>query len=174
MQRILLAFGFFIAFAACKTTKKTDWATECADRFPSRTDTFRVISEKVKVDTYFAPGMRVPYYLKTVCPPSDTVRIVEQLAFVDCPPSQTVIKTHTLHDSVVIFQANTAQEKVLKNQIDSLNSESEVLKRVNRSLKSELIKEKRQNSRLAWLSVIAWILVAFAAFVFYKIWYRNH
>lgn len=169
----LFIFGIVCLIVACNTPKP-NWAKECAERFPSRTDTFRLTTEKVKVDTFFLKGMTVPYYIKTICPPSDTVRLVANSGTIECPPFREVVKTKILHDSVVIYRANTAQETLLKSKIDSLNSESEALKRVNRSLLSDIEGKKRQTQRLTWLSVIGWIIVALFSFLTYKIWKANH
>lgn len=169
MKRILLAFGLIIAFAACKTaTPTTDWTKECAARFPPRTDTFRITTEKIKFDTLFAAPTRVPYSFKTTCPPSDTVRIVDRIELVDCPPVQTVIKTRILHDSIIVYTANTALESLLKSQLDTANARLEASNRVNRSLKTDISAQKRQTNRLTWLSLFLVLVVAFLTWFSFK------
>ena len=151
-----------LAFAAaCNTTKPTDWASECANRFPPRTDTFRITTERIKFDTLFAAPTKVPYSFKTVCPPSDTVRVVERLEFVDCPPVQTVIKTRILHDSITVYTANTALESLIKSELDTANARLQAANRVNRSLKIDISAKQRHINRLTWLSLFLVLILAF-------------
>jgi hypothetical protein len=169
MQRILFAFGLYLLLvSACKTPAPIDWAKQCAERFVAKKDTVRITTESIKTDTIHAISVQVPHVVKIACPPSDTIRVVEKLELVDCPPSQMVVKTHYLHDSITIYTVNVAAENLLKSQLDTAKVQIQVLSRVNRSLISDISKKKQQVTRLTWVVVIDWVLIILAFLFIYK------
>jgi hypothetical protein len=165
MQRIIFVLGFFMSIMACKTPA-IDFAQECAARFPPRTDTFRLTTEKVIVDTFLTEPIKVRYEVQTVCPPSDTGLTVKNQGFVDCPPTRDIVKTRIVYDSIVVYQANLATEMHLRKQLITQNE-------MNMSLLSDIAAHKRQIKRLTWLSIVGWIIVAFFAYSSYKIYIHN-
>lgn len=165
MQRIIFVLGFFVSITACKTPA-IDFAQECATRFPPRTDTFRITTEKVTVDTFVSEPIKVRYEVQVDCPPSDTASKVKKQGVVDCPPSRDVVKTRTVYDSIVIYKANLAAEMHLRKQLITQND-------MNVSLKSDISAQNRQIKRLTWLSVVGWLIVAFFAYSTYKVYIHN-
>jgi hypothetical protein len=160
-----LYYLFLLLFIGACRTPKTNWNKECAERFPPRTDTFRVTTEIVKMDTTFQ-AIRVPYYVKTVCLPSDTVRIVQSQAFADCPPIQQIVKTRILHDSIVIYQANLAAENLLKSELDTADM-------LNLRLKRDIVSKNKSLRVAKWFAVLGWLLVALFIFGTLAIKRRN-
>ena len=162
MPRFLIVFtALIISLIGCRTTKPTDWATECASRFPPRTDTLRFTERITKVDTVFATPVNVPFIIKTKCPPSDTIKIVETRGFVDCPPTKTVRFFTTIHDSIVINTPNVFVENSLKSELNALNT-------LNMSLISEIEAQSRQINRLRWLSLISLLIIVVFTYIAFK------
>lgn len=161
LQKKIGQFALLLLLASCHTPKPTNWAQECATRFPNRTDTFRITKEVIKSDTFFIKGMSVPYIVKTVCPPSDTIRVVESIGHIDCPPAQTITLTRTVHDSIVVHSANVATEMLLKSDIDSLSLISLRLKKENISLHKKLSRTR------IWLA-LGWLMACLFGYIGYK------
>jgi hypothetical protein len=161
----LLILGLMGSIAACHTP--VDFAKECSERFPPRTDTVQVTTETVRFDTLTIQGERVAYVTETICPASDTFLVVQSKGFADCPPSRTLVKTIVQRDSIVIRAANVALENKLAGQLEAQN-------RIVMSLKSDIERKKRTIRHLVIATVSGWLIAVLFTFAAYKIWRHNH
>jgi hypothetical protein len=163
----IFKIGLMVAagLSACHTP--VDFAKECSERFPPRTDTVQVTTETVRFDTLKIEGERVAYVTETICPPSDTLFVVESKGFLDCPPSKTITKTIVQHDSIVIRAANVALENKLAGQLEAQN-------RIVMSLKSDIERKRRTIRHLIIAAVGGWLVALLFTFAAYKIWRHNH
>ena len=118
-------------FAGCKTT---NWAQECAERFPPRVHT--VVKETVKFDTLTVQGEALTIRDTVPCP--DGTKVPVQYTR-PCPPVKVVTQTIT-KDSIVQVE-NTAQVNAL---LDKTGEQANEI----------LLLQERARQRRKWLFIL--------------------
>ena len=109
-----------LIFCRCKTIH---WAEECANRYPIKSDTMTTQTVTLRNDTvYVEKTVKIPEFIKIVCPPNtDTVVITKQIV-VDCPTQIVKEKTIFRHDSIFIRTVDRAKEMDLTEKLIESNS----------------------------------------------------
>ena len=120
----LLMITLLLIFNCCKTT---DWAHECATRYPQINDTIQTQINTVLLDTvYVEKIVQVQKIITVKCPPNtDTVVVTKQI-LLDCPSEIVHEKIIVKHDSVFIRIVDRAKEAELIEQIKIDNSKGGV------------------------------------------------
>lgn len=112
-MKYLLLLSIVLLFG-CKA-KKIDWASECANRYPVKTEIIQG-KESIKIDTAYIKGDSIP------C--DGTIK------YVKCPPSKTITVYKDRVDTVV--KENTAK-------ISSLQQENKELKDLIHSAQNQTL-----------------------------------
>ncbi len=159
---VLLLFGLLNLYA-CKTI---NFAKECSERFPPRTDTVKITTLTIKNDTFYIPVTKATQVVNTVCPPNKDTIIISKEIVVNCPPQETIIKTQFKHDSIIVHLANVAKETVLLQQLDSFN---EIIKAKNRTIETKNYWLKA----FRWATLIGWLIIFAYAYFSFHIWMVN-
>lgn len=105
-----------LIFCHCKST---DWAHECATRYPVKADTVVTQSINTLHDTIIVEKtVKVTQTVNTVCPPSSDTVIVSKEIYVDCPSEVIHEKIIVRHDSIIIHVTDPAQTADINNQLE--------------------------------------------------------
>jgi len=148
------SFFLFSILVLVSCHRKIDFAKECATRYPPSRDTFHSVTETIRRDTLVLTDTHIKVDTLVDCKNKDTVRIQ---TYVACPPIQKVIETRTRFDSIVIHEVNKAQEAVLQNSLDSLNTQVTILRGA-------------KHKAVSW-AVIGWVFILlFILFKYIKKW----
>lgn len=151
MKTILLIFALlFISSCATRQEKafnyyqknKGELAQLCVAEFPN--DTLKIIKGETKIttDTVFSTQT-----VKVPCPPAEPGKVV----FAECPPAQTVYKTITRTDTIVI--TDTQKTKALEFSLTTKQDELKTCQNLATKLQTDFDTMKRQKNRLLWFLI---------------------